>query len=358
MEQKSASPSPFEQSSAKNIINLIAFKYLPFWPIFVLTIIASIGIAYVYIHYQTPIYEANASILLKDKQTDESTVLEALGAAKSQKTVENEIEVLKSRDLMRSVVKKMKLYTLLYAKGNLRDVLIYPSPIEFTALQPDKLPSTGPIAFDYLEAERMVTLNGTKYPVNVPVNTPYGMFIFNINKQFWPNQQPKGERKPLYLILRDVKSAAKGIIGSLQVSMTAKQSTLIGLKFTDPIPQRAEDILNGIINVYNIEGIEDKNLMAERTLEFIRQKLDTVGRELSTVENKYQEYRSSEGIVSLSDEAHNFLSNTNLSDQKIADIQVQLDILGQIEKYIVKKGQHPGTVPATIGLNNIQFNAL
>ena len=160
--------NPFEGSTTKNTLNAIAFRYLPFWPIFVLTIITSLVISYFYIHYQTPIYEATATVLLKDQNgggTDAS-VLAALGVSNSAKTVENEIEVFKSRLLMQQVVKDLGLYTQFYNKGTLRDILIYPAPVKFVAIDPDKVPDIGsvPVSFEFLVSQKAI-INPCSYPI-------------------------------------------------------------------------------------------------------------------------------------------------------------------------------------------------
>jgi tyrosine-protein kinase Etk/Wzc len=178
-----------------------------------------------------------------------------------------------------------------------------------------------------------------------------------VNRNFIP-AAVNSEKQQYYLVLRDVKSAANAVIGALNVAVATKQSSLIALRFTDPIRERTEDVLNDIIREYNQEGINDKNLISAKTLEFLGKRLVLVARELSSVEGEYQEYRSREGIVNLGDEGRAFLSNIQASDQKMSDLQIQLDILNQIEKYVVKKGQHPGTVPATLGAVDQLFNVL
>jgi uncharacterized protein involved in exopolysaccharide biosynthesis len=88
-------------------ISGIFHKYLPYWPVFIVLLVISMGAAYFYLRYTVPIYEVSANILVKDekKGIDESSILESLDMFGSKKIVENEIEVLKSRALMREVVK-------------------------------------------------------------------------------------------------------------------------------------------------------------------------------------------------------------------------------------------------------------
>ncbi|HMX78841.1 MAG TPA: Wzz/FepE/Etk N-terminal domain-containing protein, partial [Ferruginibacter sp.] len=73
-------------------------KYLPYWPLLVLFVMMAFAGAYFYLRYATPIYEASATIIIKDEKrgagSEDSRILESLDLIASKKTIENEIEVL------------------------------------------------------------------------------------------------------------------------------------------------------------------------------------------------------------------------------------------------------------------------
>ncbi|MEO7835359.1 MAG: hypothetical protein ABIR50_08565, partial [Ginsengibacter sp.] len=62
-----------------NLMQQIASKYVPYWPLFLLAIFIAIAIAYTYIRYVTPIYEATATVIIKDekKGNEESKLVES-----------------------------------------------------------------------------------------------------------------------------------------------------------------------------------------------------------------------------------------------------------------------------------------
>ena len=342
----------FEKTSLKNSISSIAFRYLPFWPVFVIAVVISLAISYYYIHKQPPYYQANATILLKDQNSGSpnSSVLEALGMSNSLKKVENEIEVLKSRTLLQQLVRDMGLYTQIYSKGKLRDLLIYPASVSVIAMYPDSLQDSPniPISFKYILSENSILLGGIKYPLGVPVATPYGKFTILVNKRAASRTATvKGE---YFLQIRSVKSAANNLIGLLTVVSAAKESSLISLKLEDQVPERAENILNSLIRIYNKAGVDDKNQTVANTLDFIANRLSYVTKDLTSVEDSLQQFRTKENIINISDEGKTFLDNVQHNDESLAQLQIQLDILDQIEKYIVRKEGQRGTVPATVGI--------
>jgi uncharacterized protein involved in exopolysaccharide biosynthesis len=102
-----------------DLLSLILYRFLPYWPLFLLLILCGGVGALAYLRYATPLYQSTASIIIKDekKGVDDSKILDALNAYASKKSVENEIEVIRSRKLMQQVVIELNLYTPVFQKG-------------------------------------------------------------------------------------------------------------------------------------------------------------------------------------------------------------------------------------------------
>ena len=130
-----------------NILVQIVYRYLPFWPVFLVITSISLAISYVYLRSQTKIYVASAKVLLKDPQkgTGDSKVLDALNIFSEKKIVENEIIVLRSSSLMDEVVRSLDLYVSVYNKGNVQTEELYKenSPVTFVALNKDSITAGG-----------------------------------------------------------------------------------------------------------------------------------------------------------------------------------------------------------------------
>ncbi|HEY2720273.1 MAG TPA: Wzz/FepE/Etk N-terminal domain-containing protein, partial [Chitinophagaceae bacterium] len=126
----------------ENAIRQVWFKYAPYWPLFLLFIfLAGIG-AWFYLRYQVPVYQTTASILIKDekKGEDDSRIIESLNLLSVKKIIENEMEVLKSKELMTQVVDKLHLYAPVFEKVKVNDVSAYAtSPVSIEFENPDAL---------------------------------------------------------------------------------------------------------------------------------------------------------------------------------------------------------------------------
>ena len=153
----------------------------------------------------------------------------------------------------------------------------------------------------------------------------------------------------IYFSLATVKAAANDILKQINISPSSKQSTVIDLSINGEVPQRGEDILNELLNVYNKAAILDKNVLTANTLKFINERLSYVERDLDSVEGTLQRFKAKNKITDISAQGQIYLQTVAANDQKISDLNVQLAMLDQVEKYVKSKGDLGGVVPATLG---------
>ncbi len=156
---------------------------------------------------------------------------------------------------------------------------------------------------------------------------------------------------PLFSLI-NVKNIARGLANKIKITPSGKVSTVIDLTLEDEIPIRGEDILNELIRVYNKAAIQDKNLLAANTLTFVEQRLQYVVNELDSVEGALQSYKTSKNIVDISEQGRVFLQNVGVTDKQLSEINIQLEVLDQVERYVLSKEETPGIVPATLGVGD------
>ncbi len=339
-----------EQSEGNEFIRKI-LRYLPYWPLFVGLVFLSMGSAWLYLRYAIPIYESTATILIKDenKGIDDSRMLESLDLLSSKKIIENEMEIIRSRAVMKEVVKKLGLYAPIFHEGKIKTVLAYlQSPVKVEVRQPDSLIEQDKVYFEFDKDKSQVIIGEQTYPLNQWVKFPYGELRFVPNNR----HRPTGENLKLFFYLMDVRKVANGMIGGLQILPASKSATVLYLKLYDPVPERGEDILNGLIREYNYAAIEDKNKLAANALALVEERLKFVVSELDSVESVMQRYKVDKGIVDISSQGKLFLESVESNDKKISEISVQLAILDQVERYIRDHDPSSSSVPSTLGLSD------
>ena len=72
-------------------------------------------------------------------------------------------------------------------------------------------------------------------------------------------------------------------------------------------------------------------------MQFVEDRLRSVEQGLDSIERKNQQYRSRKGAINISEQGKLFLQNVAVNDQKLADINMQLASLGQVEGYVASK---------------------
>ena len=345
----------------ENLSQMMVSKFLPFWPLLLLFSVIFLAGAFVYIrYYTTPLYEAKATLIIKDekKGNEDSKLTESLDMISSKKIVENEIEVIQSRRLMDNVVKEYFLYAPIFEKGKVKAQSAYTiSPVKVVARDPDSLRSFGKIEFTYDENKKTIILN-KKYvcAINEFVTTPYGVLKFIPNKYYLPGST---SGKQLYFALSEPKAVAVLLLSGLSVAASSKLSTVVNLSFIDPVPERAEDILNGLIKAYEESAILDKNSLARNTLAFVEDRLGLVSKDLAAIEQKVQQYKSGSSAVDISRQGQLYLENVSANDQKLSEVNMHLSVLGEVEKFVTSRDNNSGGLaPATMGISDPMLSTL
>ncbi|HET7116736.1 MAG TPA: polysaccharide biosynthesis tyrosine autokinase [Hanamia sp.] len=345
-----------------NLMQQVVSKYLPYWPMFLLSIIIGGALAYTYLRYATPIYQATATLIIKDdkKGNEESKLVESLDQISSKKIVENEIEIIQSRKLMENVVRTLGLYAPVYQQGDVHNILAYTqSPVTIVAPYPDSLSTIKKINLNVVDSNQQVVLNNIyKYPINEIVATPFGKLKFIPNK-YYIKAPATDKKKQLFFSLSTPKDLAPLFLLNLKADAASKLSSIVDLSYKDVDPLRAENILNQLISAYQQSANDEKNSLAKNTLAFVNERLAIVSHELDSIEKKVQEYKSGNRAVDISAQGQLFLQNVSANDQKLGEVSTQLAVLDKVENFVKSNANSKGgIVPSTLGINDPMLSQL
>lgn len=333
-----------------NILGQVIFKYLPYWPLFLLLLVAAIGGAWFYLRFTTPFYEASARVMIKDekKGSEDAKALEALNLLTPKKIVENETEVIQSVTLLNKVVKQLHLYAPVTEEHKYYNRPAYlTAPVALEARDPAAIRPVKKVYFSFNSDRSIVAFGGRQYPLDRWVTTPYGELRFTRNKRYQPAEKPM----PLFFSLEPSKSVAGGIQQRLKVTNPSK-SSILQLALRDEVPERGEQILNQLIATYSNANIEDKNTLGSSTLAFVEDRIKKVERGLDSIERQIQQYRAHSGAIDIGMQGKLFLENVSTNDQKLSEINMQLAVLNQVEHYVLSKSMSSGVVPSTLGVTD------
>lgn len=328
-------------------------KYIFYWPLFLVLTILFGTAAFFYLRYTTPLYEANATMIIKDekKGTENSKGVDELNMINSKKIIENEIEVLQSRSIMENVVKNLHLYAPISQEGKIRTISSYTlSPVSIIVENPDELIEAKNINFKYDKSTRKIFINGIySGKLNDWITTKYAKIKFVENK----NYRPSDLQKPFEFSLVSVKEMSNRLLRSLQITSANKLSSIISISYKDEVPKRSEDVVNELIAMYDQAAVNEKNSLAKNTLQFVNERLNIVSTDLDSIEKTVQKYKTGTGSQDISTQGQLYLQNVSNNDQELGKIKMQLAILDQVDQAVSNgNGGSLGINPASIGITD------
>ncbi len=342
---------------AYNPYEILRKVLLPYWPIFAISVAGAYLVGKTYLRFQLAEYQVFARLLIKDDGGIESALLKELNIQSPTKSVDNEIEILKSSNITDDIAKNINAYVRITQKGNFQSVVMpYDFPIRFEALNEDSLVELPSKIIRINEGGNFFTIDGKKYqPRTQLVNFDGQDFRMEVDPVKLKNQLTTTDYK-LEIIAPSL--ASKSIGGRLSATKVGKNTSIIEVSFIDPNIQNATQILNEVLNVYTDASVIEKRKSAQYSLDFIDQRLRLINGELDSVERNIQNYKSINGIVDISSQAALYLSNVQETDKQLGSLNLQFSVLEDIEKYVNGKSNSNGIVPSMIGIEGPLLNTL
>lgn len=349
------------------------------WKWFVLSIIICLGVAYIYLRYTTPIYQAQAKLLIKDETQSRNrgnSIMNTsnLGIISNSTGIDNEMEILSSCNLAQQAVTDLKLYVTYRHPGHIKDATLYRNQeinVDMDLVHLKKL--CAPIQLN-------ITREGNNYHVTGTYYVPAGentqeVTSKNINRTF--NRLPAmigtrvgiitltqneyrtlADGQVLEVTLSSPVWAAGKYAGSLTVSQTSKTTTIAQLELSDEFPQRAIDYLKQLAIVYNRQANEDKNLIAVRTEQFINNRLEKINAELGNTEGELENFKKRNQMVELKINATQAVSNADEFSKRLTEANTQLALLDELNKYMNEPNNNHQPIPSNVGLSDESATAL
>jgi tyrosine-protein kinase Etk/Wzc len=341
-------------------------KYTIHWRWFALGVSVCSIVAFLYLRYTVPQYQASTTILVKDEQKggmlSELSAFSDMGIGGGMKSnLDNEIEILKSRKLVESTVKKLNLNTTLIVKGSVVDREIYQdAPIEvyFADKTNQFYENRIDLKFTELTANtfelenksgsgtaKILLSNTTKFHYGEQIPTQYGRLV--ITKSKFSNNGTKEYHRPLDIIISPLENVVGSFQGRLKVTPVSKTSSVVAVSITDAVVKKSEDFLNNLIQIYNEDAAADKNFISENTSKFIAERLTLITQELDGVEQDVESFKKSNQVTDIESEAKLFIEGSSEYDKKGVETEIQLNVVSSMLNFM-KKSTNSDLLPSNI----------
>ncbi|MGN6214140.1 GumC family protein [Parafilimonas sp.] len=336
----------------------LLMKSLNYLPMFTLFLAVALIIAYIYIHFQTPVYSTSIKVLIKNagKESNEDQVLSEL-LNTSKPNIYNEMEVLQSHQLMARVVKAQQLNTAYYSIGKVNTIEVYePDPAK-RFLVFSNIKDSGRSYNINLQVKKdgiyiLHGENAVKATNQTIIHTPDFDYLLNIinPEDYKPDYQYQA-------VWRPTDAVAGGLAGSVSVSPLSKYSSVLVVSTSSQVPRKAEVILNTLAAEYNSYNIEQSNKIAENTIRFIDDRLIFISGELNEVENNLKNFRVNNSL-NISTEGSVETGIAKDLETKLNEQELQMNIADMVSGYINNPKRRYELVPSNLGIGDVTLGAL
>ena len=377
MKEESTYENMQEVKEKKVDIQEIFFKYLIHWPWIVGAVILCVIVAWIYLRMVTPVYNISATVLIKDdKKGGASSQLSELenlgldGMFSSSQNFDNELEVLRSKTLAKEVIQQLNLYVSYMDEDEFpaRDMYkISPIQVSLTPQEADKL-SDPMIVKMALQPQGgidvVVTVGEIEYqkyfdklPAIFPTNegtlaffqVPDSVLIMQERKIGTLDIAEKTIRHITATINRPM-TVAKGYCANLSIEPTSKTTSVAVISLKNSSLRRGQDFINTLLEMYNRNTNDDKNVVAQKTAEFIDERIGIISKELGNTEENLETFKRNAGITDLASDAQIALTGNAEYEKKRVENRTQISLIEDLRKYINRNEYE--VLPANIGLQD------
>lgn len=354
----------------------ILFKYLAYWPWFAASVVICLVCAFLYLRYQAPVYNIDAAVLIKEDDKKGGSAgnpmgaLQDLGMFSMTNNFDNEVEILKSRTLIKKVVNDLNLYISVAEKRMFGyDTPLYkstPVKVYMTPEEADNLEAGAKLHLEYttdgkLAVKAEYTLDEEKQEMKMKFDsipavfpTPVGVFSFTRNDSI-PSLE---EDMNLVAYINPPTDVTENYVEKLSVEPTSKTTTIAAISLQNTVKQRGIDFINRLVAFYNQDTNDEKNEVAQKSAEFIDERIGIINRELGTTETELADFKQRSGITDLASDARMALEESSKYEQQLTENATQIKLVEFLRNYINNPKNSGEVIPVNVGLQDQNLGAI
>ena len=351
------------------------------WQWFLLSLIIFVSGALIYLRYAEPVYSVSARMLIKNDTSRRRNFnqmlsnMQELGTITNSTGIDNEMEILHSRVLMRDVVKDLKLYVEYRSVGRIIKPILYKTQPLNVDMDPAHLDS---LDINLLTGNRSILMEVTRdkgYVINGTLllngkeektfvhkidtlpssfQTSYGTLTFTANvagREMEPGTQCQ-------ITLMSPMLVATRYLGAMTIEPTSKMTDIAELTLKDKNVTRGMDFLRQLAICYNRQANADKNEIALRTEEFINDRIAKINAELGTTEGAIEEFKRRNTVTDLGVDASSSVQLSAQYSNQLSQANAQIQILDNLRDYVNSPKNKYQVIPSNVGMTDGAASAL
>ena len=348
------------ESKLEDNFNLKEFilYYLKYTKYFLISVLVSFTICFIFLRYVSPNYRITASILVKEDKDDFSNKLNDISKigfdlSGNNLKIENEIQILKSRSIITSVVQNLNLNIEYYNLNSTKKDEYFdnlPANISFlNGIQSTYNVSKSIEIKNIGNSKVKITdLSTNKIYINSlgrSIKTSFGNIIITPNGRF------NNTNFNLLVKINKIDNVVDNLMSSISVELIKKESSILSIKIDCKNIQKGKKIINELIKQHSNETINDKIEISLNTLNFIKNRIKFITSELSNIEGDASVFKSKNKIINFEKDAELFIEKESENQKLLSENQIQIELNEYILNHI-KNNKVNDLLPFNIGISN------
>ncbi len=348
-------------------VKFLVAKVLGNWHWYLLSLIIFIGIGALVFLFTSPRYTVAARVLVTGYNpqgravtgTDETTVLGDLDINSTPNSVSNEMEIIHSKTLIEKTVYDLQLNVTYWGQGDIRYEEIYkasPYFIQLLSLN-NKMLMNDPVEYDVrvigdkvkFEDEDSDSIFTASF--GDTLHFKYGTWVLEKN----PGVIEKNPDHQLGLIINSYSNAIYDYMDDIEAATITEYVNIIDLTISGPTPEKNEDMLRHLISLYIKADVEAHNRIADSTIEFINSRLAGVSQDLTEIDRNIETFKKQNHLTDLTSDTKELLQNTSVTNQSLAEKQVEYKVINDLEKYLTDDRNNGRIMPTTAPIQDPAF---
>ena len=343
-------------------------RYTVYWPWLVGCIALCLIVSYIYLCYQVPVYNIRSAVLIKEQENQKNkannalTAIQDLGMISMTNNFDNELQILKSQTLVKKVVSDLGLYINhnLYRRFGYNTPLYGNEPIKvyMNPEEADQLEGTMEIDMEYKPNQSLETTitylqNGERiemkqtfkeFPAALP--TDIGVLTFTPDSIFGT------EEASMKVIISTPDQCASQYCANMSVEPISKTTTIAQINVRNTVKQRGIDFIYRLVDIYNRDANDEKNEVAQKTAEFIEDRIAIIDKELGNTEETLANFKQRSRLTDLASDAKMALEETSKYEQQLTENATQINLMQYLENYINDTANKDEIIPANVGIQD------
>jgi tyrosine-protein kinase Etk/Wzc len=333
-------------------IKQIVGSVLNNWMLFAVSVVLCLILAFLYAYYASPSWTVSSKILVKDEKSSPASAIGGtlsgdMGSLFNAKSnADNEIQILKSRTLIKKTVEAMQLNVRTYINDGLKTREIF-DEIPFIINIVNKADTLLPREYSIKlidEQQYVITNSKEDLEQKVKFGEVAKLKQYNLMLRY---KLGAPHASQYTIVIQSQDAAVNDFSKNFTAALSDKQATTIDLSLIYTNPSKGEAILNKIMQIYLQSNLQIEKQIADSTMAFIDSRIILVSNELNNIEKQFETYKTKNNIANISEQSKLLVTSASDYYDKLAQQEAQLNVIGDLQRYL-NNPKNKNVIPSSL----------